>query len=71
VADEHWHPQQQSLVLEDGCYELRIPYADPRELIMDILKYEPDVDVIEPKSLRQLVHERLASALAQYRDILT
>src|SRR3989338_218609 len=30
VADEHWHPQQQSLLLEDGSYELRIPYSDPR-----------------------------------------
>lgn len=67
VADEQWHPQQQSLVLADGSYELRIPYSDPRELVMDILKHGAEVEVIAPQSLRELVHERLASALAQYR----
>ena len=52
VADEHWHPQQ-SLVLADGSYELRIPYSDPRELVMDILKHGADVEVISPKPLRE------------------
>ncbi|MBI5438922.1 MAG: YafY family transcriptional regulator [Nitrosomonadales bacterium] len=67
VADEHWHPQQQGSTLKDGSYELRIPYSDPRELVMDILKHGADVQAIAPKSLCELVHERLASALAQYR----
>ena len=71
VADEQWHPEQHGQFLEDGCYELRIPYSDPRELVMDILKYGPDVEVVEPKEFRQLIHERLESALAQYRSIQT
>lgn len=29
VAEESWHPQQESRWLDDGCYELRIPYGDP------------------------------------------
>jgi proteasome accessory factor C len=66
VADEHWHPQQQSLVLEDGSYELRIPYSDPRELIMDILKHGAEVEVIEPASLRQQLQQQLQQALRQY-----
>ncbi len=69
VADEQWHPEQQGRFLEDGCYELQIPYSDPRELVMDILKYGPDVEVVGPKELRQLIHERLESALAQYCNI--
>jgi len=30
VADEVWHPEQQGKQLEDGSYELRIPYRDSR-----------------------------------------
>lgn len=67
VADEHWHPQQQGRYLEDGRYELSIPYSDPRELVMDILKYGPDVEVLAPESLRNAVAERLLQALNNYR----
>jgi predicted DNA-binding transcriptional regulator YafY len=66
VADEHWHPQQRDQVLPDGRYELRVPYGDPRELIMDILKYGPDVEVLEPPELRKTVALRLKAALQQY-----
>jgi len=39
VADERWHPEQTGQYLTDGRYELSIPYRDPRELIMDILRH--------------------------------
>ena len=67
VADEHWHPQQQSQMFGDGSYELRIPYSDPRELVMDILKHGADVEVISPESLRNAVAEHLQNALGHYR----
>lgn len=66
VADEHWHPQQQSSFLPDGSYELHVPYRDSRELIMDILKYGADVEVVEPEGLRKEIIERLCGALARY-----
>lgn len=66
VADEHWHPDQQGLFLEDGSYELALPFSDYRELILDILKYGPDVEVIAPESLREEVKKRLAEALQKY-----
>jgi predicted DNA-binding transcriptional regulator YafY len=66
VADEQWHPEQQGRFLEGGSYELRIPYSDPRELVMDILKYGPDVEVAEPEALRVEVVGRLKSALEGY-----
>jgi len=66
VADETWHPDQQSRWLDDGHYELRIPYADDTELILDICRYGPDVEVIEPKDLRSAVAERLRKAAFQY-----
>jgi len=67
VADEQWHPNQQGKVLKDGGFELRIPYSDPRELIMDILKHGPEVEVLRPKKLRDAIVERLKAAARQYR----
>ena len=32
---------------------LEVPFADPRELMMDILKYGADVEVLEPEALRR------------------
>ena len=63
VASEHWHPKQKGQFDEQGRYLLKLPYADHRELIMDILKYGADIEVLAPDSLRQLVreeHERAA-----------
>ncbi len=67
VGDEHWHPQQQSQWLEDGSYELHIPYSDSRELVMDILKHGGEVEVIAPEVLRNTVVEYLQNALGYYR----
>lgn len=67
VADEQWHPGQESSFLPDGSYELRIPYGDPRELVMDIARYGPRVEVVEPAALRQAVVEYLEVALQKYR----
>jgi predicted DNA-binding transcriptional regulator YafY len=67
VAEEIWHPEQQSHWLEDGRYELRVPYSDDRELLMDILKYGADVEVVAPKALREAVKNQLGVAASQYR----
>lgn len=66
VADEVWHPKQESRHLPDGSYQLSVPYADERELTLDVLKYGPDVRVVSPASLRRAVQTRLRAALEQY-----
>lgn len=66
VADERWHPDQTGELLSDGRYELRFPYGDSRELAMDILRHGPEVEVIQPQSLRAEVTRLLQAALAQY-----
>ena len=68
VAEERWHRDQQARFREDGSFELRIPYDDPRELVMDVLKYGPDVEVLRPASLRREVRTKLAAALARYGE---
>ena len=45
IADESWHPKQQGLWLDNGNYQLGIPFNDSRELIMDILKHGAEVEV--------------------------
>lgn len=68
VSAETWHPKQQARWLDDGRYELRIPYSHPTELILDILRYGEEVEVIGPPELRQAVGERLRRAAALYGE---
>jgi proteasome accessory factor C len=67
VGDEIWHPEQQGKLLDDGSYELRIPYRDQRELVMDILRHGPHVLVIAPASLIDEIKRQLADALRRYK----
>ncbi len=66
VAKERWHAAQEGGYLTDGSYELRVPYSNPLELIMDVLKYGPDVEVMAPAELRLAVAQRLRAAVERY-----
>lgn len=66
VADEHWHPEQSGQFLTDGRYELRIPYRESRELVMDVLRHGAEVEVVEPEALRGEVKKALLGALDRY-----
>jgi predicted DNA-binding transcriptional regulator YafY len=66
ASREQWHPQQQGRWLEDGRYELRLPYAAEQELVMDILRLGEQVRVVRPATLERAVRARLAAALALY-----
>ncbi|MEJ2692274.1 MAG: WYL domain-containing protein [Candidatus Thiodiazotropha sp.] len=66
VSMESWHPQQRSRWLSDGGYELSLPYSQPEELVMDLLRYGPDVEVVEPASLREMVLSKLRATLEIY-----
>lgn len=67
VSAQTWHSKQRSRFEPDGSYVLEVPYADDRELLMDILKYGPDVEVLAPEALRARVAERLEAAARKYR----
>ncbi|HJY33870.1 MAG TPA: YafY family protein [Vicinamibacterales bacterium] len=66
VADERWHSQQQGRYLSDGRYELKVPYSTSRELLMDVLHYGSDAEIIEPQSLREQAKSLLQLALSNY-----
>ncbi|MBM4201010.1 MAG: WYL domain-containing protein [Gammaproteobacteria bacterium] len=69
VADEIWPGQVAARFLEDGRYELQVAYGDPTELLMEILKHVPEVEVLAPASLRQAVAARLHAALQLFSSV--
>lgn len=68
VADEHWHSKQEGLFLPDGRYQLKLPYSNAKELLMDVLRYGADAVITEPESLRQQVKTILQLALSAYEE---
>ena len=66
ASREEWHPEQQGRWLECGAYEMRLPYVDATELIMDVLRQGPEVCVVAPPALVQAVRDRLSTAAALY-----
>lgn len=66
VKDQQWHPKQKAEWLEDGRYQLTLPYKEDLELIQDVLKYGAEVEVISPLELREKVREKLKEALKIY-----
>lgn len=66
IGEESWHPNQHGQWLPDGRFELCLPFDDPTELIMDILRHGPDVEVLEPPELRDAVCRALATSLQNY-----
>ena len=51
IADELWHPDQQGAFEADGSWLLKLPFSNSRELLMDILRYGSDVEVLAPDFL--------------------
>ena len=68
IALEKWHSAQESHFDEEGHYILTVPFSNDTELIMDVLRYSPDVEVLEPVELREKVREKLRSAQNVYGD---
>jgi predicted DNA-binding transcriptional regulator YafY len=66
VSRETWHPKQDGKLQLDGTYLLKFPYSREPELVMDILKYGADVEVLAPESLRRAVAGQLQQATALY-----
>ena len=66
VSREQWHPEQEGRLLEDGRYQLRVPYTDETELVMDVLRHGAQVRVVAPAALSRSVARQLREAAAAY-----
>jgi len=64
AAEEQWHPEQQTAFEPDGSLRLKLPFGSSRELVMDILRYGADAEVVTPAFLR----ERLAGEIERMRE---
>jgi predicted DNA-binding transcriptional regulator YafY len=67
VAAEQWHPQQKGRYDDAGNYLLEVPYAQPTELLMDILRHGSGVEVLGPPALRDALQQELEAAARRYR----
>lgn len=66
VRDETWHKDQNVMESPDGGLLMEIPYNEPYELIMHILSYGAEVEVLKPASLRKEISRVAADILNQY-----
>lgn len=66
AAAEEWPPSQRGRLEPDGSYVLDVPYSNSRELLMDVLRYGPDVEVLAPPALRDQVRTRAAETVRRY-----
>lgn len=66
VAEEQWHPDQKGSYDDQGAWTLELPFSTARELVMDILRYGSEVEVISPDFLRDAVAESAREAAALY-----
>lgn len=66
VAAERWHSAQKGEWDREGHWLLQIPYSDDRELVMDILRHTPEVEVLGPAELRERVLEKMREGVARW-----
>ena len=55
IKDQIWHKDQKARYLRDGSLELSFPLSDFSEITREILKHGDAVEVIKPKTLRDLI----------------
>lgn len=66
VSSERWHHNQKGKFLEGGNYELKIPYSNDTELLMDIMRYGSSVQVISPAALVKRVSKEIDAMKLAY-----
>jgi len=66
VAQEEWHPQQRLAPQADGSLRMRLPYTEPTELVMDVMRHGPAVRVLAPPELAEQVRRQLEATLGAY-----
>lgn len=71
VSKETWHHDQTSSVEADGSYLLEVPYANDQELVMDLLRHSPEVEVLAPVELRRKLHTALCAAASKNQPRIT
>jgi predicted DNA-binding transcriptional regulator YafY len=66
VSAEQWHPLQRTGIDDEGRFLLELPYSNPRELMMDILRHGAEVEVLAPATLRSQVMDAIGAMRTRY-----
>jgi predicted DNA-binding transcriptional regulator YafY len=66
VSAQRWHSKQRAHTEADGSYVLEVPYSNDQELLMDVLKFGPEAEVIAPPALRERAAAQLREAAKRY-----
>ncbi len=69
IAKETWHPCQRGALTEDGHYELTLPFntQQPHELLMDVVRFGTQAEILAPAELRQQLATWLSRTLSVYQ----
>ena len=66
IKDQIWHKNQKVKLLKDGSLELSFPVSDFSEITREILKHGDAVEVIKPKTLRDLIKAEAENIVKTY-----
>lgn len=66
VESQPWHPSQKVTRNDETALEIDLYLCITKELVMEILSFGGDVEVVTPKSLRRQIAEQLRLAREQY-----
>ncbi len=66
IRKERWHPSELRRTLPDGAVELTFSVAGTDEIKRWVYSWLPNVEVIEPESLRKQVQEELSESAASH-----
>jgi predicted DNA-binding transcriptional regulator YafY len=70
VAAQSWHPQQKGRWIDATTYQLSVPYGQSRELVMDILRWGAEAEVVGPGELRQEMRRKAGELHEVYKKKL-
>ncbi len=62
IARENWHLDQQMDYDEQGRLIMTLPYSADSELVRQILKYGPELEVLKPTKLRNKIKSMISAA---------
>lgn len=66
IRHQHWHPDQE-LIQKRNHILLSLPVADDRELLMKVLQFGAQAEIIRPKSLRTKAKQEIEHMRVRYR----
>jgi proteasome accessory factor B len=69
MAERIWHADQRVRRNEDGSADISFTTRGRKEVVRWVLSWQPDMEVLAPRHVRQRVQEKMAEALRRGRSL--